>query len=287
MAFTPQAKAEKALKELQKLPGNKRCADCSGNGSLVRPAGQSFPSLGPPAHRAPALTAPPARPAGAAVRLRQLRHLHLPELQHGAVRSSLAFGPTLGALPLDDAADACCPLRQPRAQPPRQGRLHVRLFARGGGQAASSRQRGAAGTRSPRLVSAPDARAHAGGARALHARLHRQAAGRRVRALAACSAVAPRRVLTRRRALRRRDAAAIKAFVRAVYVEGKFAAAAAPATSAGPALVRGAPRALALRRAAFLLRAVSRVSSASAAAAAVHGAVRHVSSARLRRLRRN
>jgi len=36
MAFTPQAKAEKALKELQKLPANKRCADCSGNGSLVR-----------------------------------------------------------------------------------------------------------------------------------------------------------------------------------------------------------------------------------------------------------
>ena len=36
MAFTPQAKAEKLLKELQKLPANKRCADCSGNGSLVR-----------------------------------------------------------------------------------------------------------------------------------------------------------------------------------------------------------------------------------------------------------
>ena len=41
MAFTPQAKAEKALKELQKLPANKRCADCSGNGSLVRPAAPS------------------------------------------------------------------------------------------------------------------------------------------------------------------------------------------------------------------------------------------------------
>ena len=43
MAFTPQAKAEKALKELQKLPANKRCADCSGNGSLVRLA---FPRPG-------------------------------------------------------------------------------------------------------------------------------------------------------------------------------------------------------------------------------------------------
>ncbi len=37
-AFTPAAKAEKALKELLKLPANKRCADCSGTGSLVRRA---------------------------------------------------------------------------------------------------------------------------------------------------------------------------------------------------------------------------------------------------------
>ena len=44
MAFTPQAKAEKLLKELQKLPANKRCADCSGNGSLVRFA--FWPTLG-------------------------------------------------------------------------------------------------------------------------------------------------------------------------------------------------------------------------------------------------
>jgi hypothetical protein len=62
MAFTPQAKAEKALKELQKLPANKRCADCSGNGSLVRPAGHSLPKLGATGPPRAALTAPSARP---------------------------------------------------------------------------------------------------------------------------------------------------------------------------------------------------------------------------------
>lgn len=30
------ARLEKALKELQKLPGNKKCADCTGTGALVR-----------------------------------------------------------------------------------------------------------------------------------------------------------------------------------------------------------------------------------------------------------
>jgi hypothetical protein len=35
-SFTPAAKAEKLLKELLRLPANKRCADCSGTGSLVR-----------------------------------------------------------------------------------------------------------------------------------------------------------------------------------------------------------------------------------------------------------
>ena len=64
MAFTPQAKAEKLLKELQKLPANKRCADCSGNGSLVRFA--FCPGLGQrPAGRAAgadALRAAPAPP---------------------------------------------------------------------------------------------------------------------------------------------------------------------------------------------------------------------------------
>jgi hypothetical protein len=30
------ARLEKALKEIQKLPGNKKCADCSGTGALVR-----------------------------------------------------------------------------------------------------------------------------------------------------------------------------------------------------------------------------------------------------------
>jgi hypothetical protein len=45
--------------------------------------------------------------------------------------------------------------------------------------------------------SAPDTRTHAGGARALHARLHRQAAGRRVRALAVCIAALPRCYRTR------------------------------------------------------------------------------------------
>jgi hypothetical protein len=29
-------RVEKALKELLKLPANKKCADCSGSGSLVR-----------------------------------------------------------------------------------------------------------------------------------------------------------------------------------------------------------------------------------------------------------
>jgi hypothetical protein len=29
------ARLEKALKEIQKLPGNKKCADCSGTGALV------------------------------------------------------------------------------------------------------------------------------------------------------------------------------------------------------------------------------------------------------------
>jgi hypothetical protein len=32
------ARLEKALKEIQKLPGNKKCADCSGTGALVRHA---------------------------------------------------------------------------------------------------------------------------------------------------------------------------------------------------------------------------------------------------------
>jgi hypothetical protein len=36
MSFTPAAKAEKQLRELLRLPANKRCADCSGTGSLVR-----------------------------------------------------------------------------------------------------------------------------------------------------------------------------------------------------------------------------------------------------------
>ncbi len=100
-----------------------------------------------------------------------------------------------------------------------------------------------------------------------------------MRALAACYAALRRlsHVLTRRRALCRRDAAAIKAFVRAVYVEGKFAAAAAPATSAGPALVRGAKHAVAARCA-----IPSYVSPATAASASLHSAVRHVSSARRR-----
>ena len=35
-AFTAAAKAEKQLKELLKLPANKRCADCTGTGSLAR-----------------------------------------------------------------------------------------------------------------------------------------------------------------------------------------------------------------------------------------------------------
>jgi hypothetical protein len=90
-SFTPQANAEKALKELQKLPANKRCADCSGNGSLVRAGRALLPKLG--------ATGPPRAgahcglrsPAGAAVRLRQLRHLHLPQLRCSSVRASLCF----------------------------------------------------------------------------------------------------------------------------------------------------------------------------------------------------
>jgi hypothetical protein len=46
-AFSASAKAEKALKELLKLPANKRCADCSGVGSLVRPAGAASPQAPP------------------------------------------------------------------------------------------------------------------------------------------------------------------------------------------------------------------------------------------------
>ena len=68
MAFTPQAKAEKLLKELQKLPANKRCADCTGNGSLVRPHTALMP--GPHVAGTPAGGADAVRGASARARRR-------------------------------------------------------------------------------------------------------------------------------------------------------------------------------------------------------------------------
>ena len=81
-AFTPSARAEKQLKELLKLPANKRCADCVGTGSLV----SRHHCARAPVHSIRQAHSRLKRLAGAAVCLRQLQHVRLHELRYRSVR---------------------------------------------------------------------------------------------------------------------------------------------------------------------------------------------------------
>ncbi len=86
--MNPAAKAEKALKELLKLPANKRCADCTGTGSLVRQrAGCPRLQLAAGCR----LTRRAAPPAGAAVCVHELWHVRVHELRHRTVRAGRSW----------------------------------------------------------------------------------------------------------------------------------------------------------------------------------------------------